>query len=201
VRDVRLIDFARARHDHVLHDFFRLETEVVTKILPVGLMEAELPAETIGSLYRQLHSAAFGAGRGESVRGFHPALGKTMAILHTLRQAAREGLYRRDDATEYYEGLALYLISALKFRGLSTLAKQAAFWAAATAVDLLSCPARDACTTRSRQLNLSVGITPSFSIRVSLRVRIDQHRGARVALREETDGADARPPRGKEGVQ
>jgi len=47
-RDVKLIDFATVRQGHALHDLLRLETEVVTKLVPELLVEAKLPpAETI----------------------------------------------------------------------------------------------------------------------------------------------------------
>jgi len=168
VRDVRLIDFARARRDHVLHDFFRLETEVVTKLLPAALAEAQVPSHAIGSFYRELHWAECGPDTSGAHCFLHPALEKTFAILRALREASREGLYCRDDVNEYYEGLVLYLLSALKFRNLGVVSKQVAFWGAATAVDLLQRPVHDAQASRTRRLVMSVEIARAFSIRLLL---------------------------------
>jgi hypothetical protein len=176
VRDVRLIDFARARRDHVLHDLLRLETEVVTKLLPAALAEAQLPSEAICPFYRQLHRTMFRPGRSGAHRPFCPALKRPFAILSALREASRDGLYCRDDAGEYYQGLVLYLLAALKFGDLGLVSKQVAFWGAATAVDLLHKPAPAAKTTQTRQLAVSVSITKSFSVRLELRMNILRRR-------------------------
>lgn len=137
VRDVRLIDFAEARRDHVLHDFLRLETEVITKVLPVALSEADLPLELIHTFYQQLHCATFHfSGRGTH-QLLHQALEKPFAILTEIRQAAREGFYKQEEFSEYYQVLLLYLVSTLRFKNLDSQAKQLAFWGAATIQQLL----------------------------------------------------------------
>jgi len=64
VRDVRLIDFADARRDHVLLDFLRLGTEVVTKLVPAALIEAQLSAQAMVTSCEALHDATFGPGGG-----------------------------------------------------------------------------------------------------------------------------------------
>jgi hypothetical protein len=143
VRDVRLIDFAESRRDHVLLDFFRLETEVMIKILPAALAEAHLPPETVVALYERLHYATFEPGAQGAVRLPHPSLEKPFAILAAIRKAVYGGLYDRDDYGEYYEGLIVYLLGALKFDNLDTvpeapLPKQVAFLGAATLWRLLS---------------------------------------------------------------
>jgi formylglycine-generating enzyme required for sulfatase activity len=141
-RDVRLIDFAMARRDHVLHDLLRLETGVVTWLLPETLAEAGLPPETIHGLYEQLHCAARLFGHFSAPQRLHPALRKTFVLLATIRKMAREYLFAPNDWREYYQGLTLYLLGALKFRNLDSvpqapLPKQVAFWGAAAIQKLL----------------------------------------------------------------
>jgi hypothetical protein len=143
VRDVRLIDFADARRDHVLLDFLRLETEVVTKLVPAALVEAGLSAQAMAAFYERLHDATFGAGDDRAGSLPHPVLEKPFAILSAIRMAARSGLYDRDDHGEYYQGLILYLLGACKFANLDAvpeapLPKQVAFVGAATVQRLLS---------------------------------------------------------------
>ena len=142
VRDVRLIDFADARWDHVLLDYLRLEAEVVTKLLPAALVEAQLPPTVIALLYGQLHHAVFEPGRDRAGRMPHPALEKPFAILSAIRRAAYEGLYDRDDPDEYYRCLILVLLGTCKFDALDTvpeapLPKQLAFLGAATLQQLV----------------------------------------------------------------
>ncbi|MGB0383455.1 MAG: hypothetical protein ACPGWR_01405 [Ardenticatenaceae bacterium] len=136
VRDVRLIDFAESREDHVLHDFLRLETEIITKVLPVALAEANLPPEVIYPFYELLHCATFHLGHSEAHELFHEALEKPFAILAEIRKAARDAVYEPNDFKEYYQGLTLYLVGALRFRSLdrsplAPLPKAVAFWGAA----------------------------------------------------------------------
>jgi hypothetical protein len=142
VRDVRLIDFADARRDHVLLDFLRLEAEVVTKLLPVALVEAQLPPTMVALLYGQLHNGTFGPGRERVGRMPHPALEKIFVMLCAIRRAAYNGLYDRGDYCEYYQGLILFLLGTLKFDTLDAvpeapLPKQVAFLGAATLQQLL----------------------------------------------------------------
>jgi hypothetical protein len=134
VRDVRLIDFAEARQDHVLHSFMRLETEVAVKLLPFVLSEAELTPHAVYAFYGRLHCATFQPGQAGAHRPAHAALDRPFAILCAIREAARKGLYSRDDFSEYYQGLTLYLLGALKYRNLDEIpkAKEIAFWCAAT---------------------------------------------------------------------
>lgn len=136
--DINLIDFADARSDYVLHDLLRLETGVITRLLPLTLAEAHLPAETIHPLYQALHHASRFA-----ETDLDPALEKIFTVLVTIRQAARRYLFDYDDIFEYYQGLTLYLLGALKFDNLNAIpaAKPAAFWGAATLVDLTQTPA------------------------------------------------------------
>ncbi|MBN1979749.1 MAG: protein kinase [Anaerolineae bacterium] len=141
-RDVSLIDFCMARRDHVLHDLLRLETGVVTRFLPKVLVEAGLPAETVCDLYEQVHHAVRRPGHLSAPQTLHSVLRKPFVILVSIREAARECLYDLDDWKEYYQGLTLYLMGALKFKNLdeapqAPLPKQVAFWGAAAAQKLL----------------------------------------------------------------
>jgi hypothetical protein len=98
-----------------------------------------LPAETIYPFYEELHCATFKSDQGATYRLLHEALEKPFAILCVLRRAARAGFYDPGDFSEYYQGLMLYLLGALKFRNLDEIpgAKQIAFWGAATLQHLL----------------------------------------------------------------
>ncbi len=65
-RTVRLIDFSLSREDHVLHDLLRLETGLVTRVLPGKLAAAGLGLPAVIDIYRRLHTAA-DAGPGADV--------------------------------------------------------------------------------------------------------------------------------------
>jgi WD40 repeat protein len=139
VRDVRLIDFAEARQAHVLHDFLRLETEVVTKLLSTAIGQAGLPPRAIHRFYEQLHCATFEYDGGAGGLTTDARLDVPLVALTEIRRAAREGLYDREDFSEYYQGLTIYLLAALKYANLDEVpgAKRLAFWAAATVQSLL----------------------------------------------------------------
>jgi hypothetical protein len=137
-RDVKLIDFATVRYGHNLHDLLRLETGLVTSLLPQTLAEAGLPAQTIVPLYRQLDRGVF---RGEPACPdslLHPLLEKPFAILRAIREEARKCMYNPEEPAEYYVGLSLYLLGALKFKSLDQVAsaKAIAFLGSGAAIDL-----------------------------------------------------------------
>lgn len=142
-RNVSLIDFATARRDHALHDLLRLETEVLTRLLPAALGETKLLVETIDVFYKRLHQATFAPTGSPSApaRG-QGSLEKAFETLVTIRKMARQCLFDPHDWREYYEGLALYLLGALKFKNLdrlptAPLPKQVALWAAAVACNFI----------------------------------------------------------------
>jgi|GEM_PF-4928435 len=145
---VSLIDFAEAQTDHILHDLFCLETEVVTKLLPAVIVRHHLPPlPTLAYLYWQLHGAAFQPASIKPVLT-HAELQKSWAMLITLRRAARPYLFEAGQTAEYYRGLALHLLGALKFKNLnyapeSPLPKQLAFWGAAMAYEFFCRPPVD----------------------------------------------------------
>jgi serine/threonine protein kinase len=140
--ELSMIDFATVRRGHSLHDLLRLETEVVTKLLPPTLQQVDLPLQTIHAFYHQLHDTTASLDATVVSRPLHRELQKPFTVIGTIRQEAREHLFDRTDWTEYYQGLILYLLGVLKFKSLDEMPvspspKQVAFWAAATAVELL----------------------------------------------------------------
>ncbi len=142
---VSLIDFAEAREDHVLHDLLRLETEVMTKLVAKILYQHHLPPDlALAPFYWPLHWAAF---EGDPSLPFlpHPDLEKPWTMLRTIRRTARQYFVEANDFSEYYRGLTLYLLGALKFKNLNNvpeqpLPKQVAFWGAAFVYQLLISP-------------------------------------------------------------
>lgn len=145
---VSLIDFAEAREDHILHDFLRLETEVITKILPEILYRRELaPLPILASLYWQLHWTTLQQTWTKPILA-HPDLKKSWTTLTTIRRAAQQYLFEAGDTSEYYRGLVLYLLGALKFKSLnnlpeSPLPKQLALWGAVLAYQFFTNPPPD----------------------------------------------------------
>lgn len=145
---ISLIDFADAHQNHILHDFLRLETEVTTKLIPEILYRHNLsPLHTLASFYWQLHCTDFKGGKVKPSLP-HPDLQKPWSMLTLLRQTAREYFLEADDSTEYYQGLMIYLLGALKLKNLNTvpeapLPKQAAFWTAALVHLFLTTPGND----------------------------------------------------------
>jgi tetratricopeptide (TPR) repeat protein len=142
---ISLIDFANARQDHVLHDLLHLETQILTHILPEIIDRHDLdPASVLARLSWRLHHTlahpAHELGLPE-----HPELRKLWIILRAMRRAARRYLFDADDPSEYYQGLTLYLLGALRYKNLSQrpeqpLPKRLAFWAAALAYQWLLHP-------------------------------------------------------------
>jgi len=130
-RNVSVIDFATVRRDHALHDLLRLETEVVTKLLPEVSAGTSLLVEEIEAFCKRLHEATFAQEHAASAQPSQADLDKPLQMLVTIREMARQCLFDANDWSEYYEGLVLYLLGALKFKNLDRLAKQIAFWIAA----------------------------------------------------------------------
>ncbi|MCB0164642.1 MAG: phosphotransferase, partial [Anaerolineae bacterium] len=146
-RDVTLIDFANAGLDHVLHDLLHLEMSVVTSLLSEALVEVGETPELIGPVfYDRLHRAAVDdPALYTAPQLLQPALKKVYTILAAIRQTARSYLSSPNDWDEYYRGLALYLVGALKFKDLDEVPaapypKQLALIGAAVAVGLWQQP-------------------------------------------------------------
>ncbi len=149
-RYLHLIDFAEARQDHVLHDLLCLERAVLTELIPELVARHNLAlVPTLCDLFAQLHAEGF---QDTSVARI-PDLAKPYEILVQIRKLAARYLNHVQDYAEYYQGLFLYLLGALKFGSLdkvpeAPLPKQTAFWGAAIMLHLLDsslkCP-RAAC--------------------------------------------------------
>jgi hypothetical protein len=144
IREINLIDFAAAREDHVLHDFLRLEAEVATKLIPDLLAQANLGAGVIRPFYEQLHQFMLEPGLSTLPELPHPTLAKPFTMLASIRKAARHYFFKWDDWAEYYQGLVLYILGALKFANLdqmveapAPLPKQVAFLGAAVVTGLM----------------------------------------------------------------
>jgi len=146
VRTVHMIDGAQARRDHVLLDLLRLETEMLLHPLAAVLFQHQLGVEMIHHFYQYAHCA--------SQRESHPTgefaipqalpsvLEPCWISLMSIRNTARNYLAMSGDWQEYYVGLALCLLGALKFKSLDKAPvgrqpKAIAFWGAATIVWLL----------------------------------------------------------------
>ena len=145
-RTTHMIDCASSRQDHVLHDLLRLERDFLTDLAAQTFFNANLPPTAIVSCYRALHCACRGSihepGHFALPSDLDPALEKLFIVLATLRQAVRERLAVTGGWAEYYTGLVIHLLGALKYRDLDQSApgrqpKAIAFWAAATLADLL----------------------------------------------------------------
>lgn len=137
-RNAFLIDFALARQDQILHDPLRMEMAVMTRLLPELFDQVGQIAEQVAAFYERLHCAM------QRPQEIHPPTGleKPFIILQTIRRAAKRHLHRSDDWAEYYHGLILYLLGALRFSDLddlptTPLPKQVAFWGAAATLRLL----------------------------------------------------------------
>jgi formylglycine-generating enzyme required for sulfatase activity len=125
-RTVRLIDFAASREDHVLHDLLRLETGILTRLLPAALaadgLGPELTLDLLAGLQHKPGSAPP-----------WPSLHRVHVMLVLVRRAAVELLIGPDGWRDYLDGLTVYLLGAGKFRNLDAAARAVAFWGAAGA--------------------------------------------------------------------
>lgn len=139
-RDVSLIDFATVRRGHAVHDLLRLETEVMTKLVPEVMVKANLPLGTVHIFYEELHRATSYSSQLAPLELPHADLEKPFKMLVAVRRMACQCLFDQNDWTEYYQGLTLYLLGALKFKNLDATSKQVAFWGAAVACDFVENP-------------------------------------------------------------
>ncbi|MCA9959542.1 MAG: phosphotransferase [Anaerolineales bacterium] len=162
---INLIDFASARRDHVLHDFLRLETGFLLYLLPQVMTEAGLTLDALRPFLEALH-LALGNGGETAVA---PALEKPFAIVRMIRRAAQPYLSQHRGWTDYYHGLTLYLLGALKFKNLDTYQtkpkpKVVAFWTAALVQHILKNPPQPA-VSRQGQPAISSQSTKNFAIK------------------------------------
>jgi tetratricopeptide (TPR) repeat protein len=146
--DINLIDFAEAREAHVLHDLLHLEMEIVTHLLPTAIKAAGLdPLAALADLSWRGHGMLRPATENLD-RTEHIGLEKVWVLLHAIRRAARNYLQDPNDPDEYYRGLTLYVLGALRFRNLDEhpeqpLPKQLAFWWAVLSYQWLRHPETD----------------------------------------------------------
>ena len=145
VRDMSLIDFSEARHGYVLHDLLHLEMEVITKLLPDAFSKASLPPEYVFEFYQALHHATLNLSDQPAIESFATPLEKPFMMLKEIRQVAYDGLYDRQDLSEYYDGLLLYLLGAVRFGNLDKEInglhpKQLVFYAAIAIHKLMTTP-------------------------------------------------------------
>lgn len=138
--DVNIIDYSEARTDYALHDFLRLETEIVLKIFLKIVSKRNFGlVSTIQTLYQQLHWVTFYAGADQlKLRPQEADLVKPFEILRVIRKSAQRYLFSFEDHDEYYYGLIVYLLGTLKFKERSSLSKRVAFIAAATLTGLIN---------------------------------------------------------------
>lgn len=140
-RTLNFIDFAKARLDHIAHDYLRLETEIVNKLI-ASLMVKEYANDValFHSFYVNLHKASISQKEKVTLTDdwLKPELEKPFKILKVIRQ---EALRYSEGWQEYYTGLFLYLLGSLKFPNLAKdkapLAKPLAMIGAATLLDLM----------------------------------------------------------------
>ncbi|MCB0194908.1 MAG: protein kinase [Anaerolineae bacterium] len=124
-----LIDFATTGRGHNLYDFMRLETQVLTKLLPPDTKPEDVADMLIG-----LHQF--------DTPGSHlpAALQKAYAVLIAIRRMVRVCMYSRENWDEYYLGLIITLLGSLKFKELPTATRAATFAAAAALRSLIEKP-------------------------------------------------------------
>lgn len=137
-RTAYLIDFAQSRKDHILRDLLHLEMSVVTRLLPEALAQCGLPPSAICDFYERLHCAVLHPEQTTAPLG----LEKPFAILQTIRRVAHRHLFKAEDWPEYFYGLILYLLGALRYSDLdkTPAAKAVAFWGAAVTQKILETP-------------------------------------------------------------
>lgn len=137
---LNLIDFAYSRdNDHVLHDLLRLEASLITKILPVFLQDikGEGLIKLVFELYQELHGVFNTQQASDTSSSFAPDVQSVLDAVKVIRKFATgiEGdrgwvVNNKEIYKEYYHGLFVYLLGALKFEDVSKMGKQLAFWGA-----------------------------------------------------------------------
>lgn len=134
--EVYLIDFGKSGRDYIMRDLLHLEMNIITEILAENLpVNGRLP-DVIYAFYKTLHCAIV-----HSVDGQIPSsMLMTYAMLVRLRKTARHYLFKADQWEEYYAGLCLHLLGALKYGSLTDTGKQVAFWGSAAILQLMQDP-------------------------------------------------------------
>ena len=156
-RQVFLIDFANARHDIVLHDFWRLEAGIWLYLVPDLLRKKNLSLADIPNFVQTIHDNNFKL----------PELEKPFEIISAIRQQATDYMVKRRAWDEYYNGLIVYLVGAMKFKNLNTepsapLPKQVAFVTAVSLYHILQdTPLQSANTNDNQTTTQRHSVSPS----------------------------------------
>lgn len=129
-----LIDFAETRRGPTLFDLQRLEVQVITKLLPQAVAQAGLDPAAVPGLLQALHTDA------PSPTAPYTGLQEPYTLLLAVRRLARQYLIDDQDWYEYYLGLVIALVGALKFDELDALARGLALIAAAVVQELIDKP-------------------------------------------------------------
>lgn len=133
-----IIDFAAARKDHLLHDFLKLETGIITELLPGMISDCT----QLHRFYQNLHQVCIEQREANDKDWEIPIFEKPFRILEAVRKAAQQSFANRDDWTEYYECLVIYLLGSLKYQNLDKIpfAKECAVVGAASLLALTVTP-------------------------------------------------------------
>ena len=126
-----LVDFSETRRGPTLLDLQRLEVQVLTKLLPNTLQQSALKPFTVVDLLLSLHADPL------PTMSPHAGLQEPFQVLVTIRRLARQYLIDDLDWDEYYRGLVVTLVGALKYKELDALARTLALTSAATLQGLL----------------------------------------------------------------
>ena len=88
----------------------------------------------------ELGRACFGLERYAEPQIPYKELEKPFAMLQAIRKEARKCFFNRDDPTEYYQGLVIYLLGSIKFKNLDDIpnSKKIAILGAGAIVDQLN---------------------------------------------------------------
>jgi len=121
-----IIDFSETREGPTLLDLQRLEVQVITKLVPAVWNQSQMQQAELADLLLSLHSDTL------PPLPPNPALLEPFRVLVTLRRLARQYLIDDLNWDEYYHGLVIALVGALKYDELDDLACSLALIAAAT---------------------------------------------------------------------
>jgi len=124
-----VIDFATTREGPILYDLARLETQVITR----WLAELRPNPESVVHLMQVLHQPI--PSFGQLPTNFN----KPFQILAAIRHAAKNYL-NSESWDEYYQGLSLMLLGALKFKDLDVHTQRITYAAAVGVYRLIGVP-------------------------------------------------------------
>ncbi len=130
--NVHVIDFGKSRRDQILRDFFMLELSIFTSLFVDTQKDKEIKPEVIFDYLNQLHCSWVNSRDPKSSVGLETPFALTLM----LRRAAQAQFFQTGNWQEYYDGLFLTFLGAIKFNNLSVVARQCVFWGAATAAAL-----------------------------------------------------------------